>query len=120
MSNPEAERLDTLRSTVLAAGANTLPRPPWRAGSRPPTDTDLVQFVAWRSGGSETATDPEVVAAGLGLIAAARTELDQLETGLVFAARAEGLTWSRIAAAMGLGSAQAAQQRSERIGARTR
>ena len=53
------------------------------------------------------------------LLAPARAELDQVESGLLFAARAAGMTWPQIAASLGLGSAQAAQQRLNRVLSRT-
>jgi len=49
------------------------------------------------------------------LLAPARAELDQIEAGLLFAARAGGLTWPQIAAALALRSPQAAQQRFDRV-----
>jgi len=55
---------------------------------------------------------------GLRLLASARAELDQVEAGLLFAARAAGMTWPQIADALALGSAQAAQQRFNRVLAR--
>ena len=55
---------------------------------------------------------------GLRLLASARAELDQVEAGLLFAARGAGITWPRIADALDLGSAQAAQQRRNRVVAR--
>jgi hypothetical protein len=54
----------------------------------------------------------------LGLIGAARAELDQVEAGLLFAARAAGVTFQQISAVLGLGSGQAAQQRMSRVLAR--
>ena len=53
--------------------------------------------------------------AGLALISAARAETDGLETALLFLARAEGLTWPQISQSLGLRSAQAAQQRLDRL-----
>jgi hypothetical protein len=61
----------------------------------------------------------EATTAALRLLPAARAEVDQVETALLLTARAEGMTWARIASAMGLGSAQAAQQRYDRVGHRT-
>lgn len=48
-------------------------------------------------------------------VLAAREELDQIETGLMFAARAAGMTWSELAEALSLQSRQAAQQRFDRV-----
>jgi len=41
--------------------------------------------------------------------------MEQLETALLFTARGQGLSWGRISRAMGLGSAQAALQRFDRL-----
>ncbi|HEX6339054.1 MAG TPA: hypothetical protein VFZ85_19020 [Jiangellaceae bacterium] len=98
---------------LLHAGASGLPRAPWLHPAQPPYSTDLVRFAVWRSQ-SGTLADDEVEAA-LALIPAARAEMDQLETGMLFAARAQGLSWARIAREMGLGSAQAALQRYDRL-----
>jgi hypothetical protein len=44
--------------------------------------------------------------------------VDQIEAALLFPARAEGLSWARVAQALGLGSPQAAQQRFDRVTSR--
>lgn len=51
-------------------------------------------------------------------MSSARGELDGLESALLFLARAEGLTWQQIAQSIGLRSAQAAQQRLDRLSGR--
>lgn len=61
----------------------------------------------------------DAASAALSLLAAARAELDALESGLLFAARTSGLTWAEMAPPMGLRSPQAVQQRLERLTART-
>ena len=48
--------------------------------------------------------------AALALLPAARAEVEQVEAALLCTARAQGLSWPRISRAMGLVSAQAAQQ----------
>ncbi|MGC5019445.1 DNA-binding protein [Micromonospora sp. DT47] len=68
--------------------------------------------------GEEPVDDADLTAA-LTLVPHLRAELDALEAGLLALARARGLTWQAIAFGLGLGSAQAAQQRSERLSART-
>lgn len=111
-----SDRLHQARSRILAAGASRLPRRPWAPERQPLADVELVRYVLWRSG--EASGEPvglPAVVAGLELLASARAELDQLEAGLLFAARAGGLTWPQVAAALGLGSPQAAQQRAERV-----
>ncbi|GAA3570193.1 hypothetical protein GCM10022235_44310 [Kribbella ginsengisoli] len=59
------------------------------------------------------------VVAALQLLPAARAEIDQLETGLLFAARGLGLTWAQMAQALGLNSPQACQQRLDRLTSRS-
>jgi hypothetical protein len=101
------------RSVLLGAGASELPRMPWLHEAQPASSVDLVRFALWR--GQEGRLTAEQVQAALALLPAARAELDQLEAALLFTARAEGLPWSRISRAMGLGSAQAALQRFDRV-----
>jgi glutathione S-transferase len=119
-ANPDHEqaaREAYARRRLLRAGAASLPRMPWLAGQQPPSATDLISFTLWRSrvGG----TGQEDLLAALALLPAARAEADQVEAALLFTARAEGLSWSRISRAMGLGSPQAAQQRFGRVTGRT-
>ena len=118
MPNPDADsqqadRERRARERLLDAGAASLPRAPWLHRSQPPASADLVRFAVWR-GPSDAFGDEEVEAA-LTLLPAARAELEQLETALLFTARARGLSWGRISRAMGLGSAQAALQRFDRL-----
>jgi len=101
------------RTRLLDAGASSLPRAPWLHRTQPPSAVDLVRFAVWRGQGGE-ANDDEVMAA-LALLPAARAEMEQVETALLFTARAQGLSWGRISRAMGLGSAQAALQRFDRL-----
>lgn len=113
-----AAELDRARATLNEAGAARLERRPWEHPRQPRSDTDLVRFAAWTGRGAE-GTDPAVLAAGLRLLASARAELDQIEAGLLFAARGSGMTWPHIADALGLGSPQAAQQRLNRVASRS-
>ena len=53
----------------------------------------------------------------LGLISSARAALDERELTLIDRARREGATWGQIAAALGLASRQAAEQRRQRLSA---
>ena len=64
-------------------------------------------------------TDVDAVTAALGRVPAARCELDRVEAGLIADARSAGLSWRQVAAALGLGTAQAAEQRAIRLGAAT-
>ncbi len=109
----EAGRERRSRHRLLDAGASRLPRAPWLHRSQPPYSVDLVRFVVWR-GQIDKVNDEEVVAA-LTLLPAARAEMEQLETALLFTARAQGFSWGRISQAMGLGSAQVALQRFDRL-----
>jgi len=109
----QAARESDAREQLLAAGAADLPRPPWLHRSQPPSAVDLIRFALWRTHTSDV--DEEDLVAALTLLPAARAEVDQVEAALLFTARAQGLAWSRISRAMGLGSAQAAQQRFDRV-----
>ncbi|GAA4625359.1 hypothetical protein [Cellulomonas oligotrophica] len=109
-----AAALDRSRATVNRAGAAGLAPRPWQHPGQPASDVDLVRFAAWSARHPET-VDPAVLDAALRLLAPARAELDQIESGLLFAARASGMTWPQIAEPLGLGSAQAAQQRLGRV-----
>lgn len=115
-----AERERAARQRLLDLGADRLDRRPWRPAPVPPSAVDLVQYYVWRAGQGDLADaeSAEGALAALGLVAAARAELDQLEAGLLFTARSTGLTWGRMAGALGLGSPQACQQRFERLLAR--
>lgn len=108
-----AATLDSHRTVLRHAGGADLPARPWQRGAQPASDGDLVRLAAWRA--ADAAVGPEVVTAGLGLLHAARAELDQVEAALLFAARAAGMTYQEIATALGLGSGQAAQQRMARV-----
>ncbi|WBQ05558.1 hypothetical protein [Kribbella sp. CA-293567] len=121
----QAERERAAREVLLAAGADGLDQRPWQIGAMPPSAVDLVQFFLWHSRtaafGEEGEGDQKLtdeVEAALQLLSAARAELDQLETGLLFAARGLGLTWAQMATALGLNSPQACQQRLDRLTAR--
>ncbi|MGC4808814.1 DNA-binding protein [Micromonospora sp. DT233] len=72
------------------------------------------------AGGVELAPDEEPVdsadlVAALTLVPHLRAEVDALEAGLLRLTRDRGLTWQAIAHGLGLGSAQAARQRFERL-----
>lgn len=112
----EAKALDEARGRLMVAGAEGLAPRPWQRPEQPPADVDLVRFAAWVA--REPDVDGRVLGAGLHLLESARSELDQIETALLFAARAAGLTWTSLADALGLRSAQAAQQRHHRVAAR--
>jgi hypothetical protein len=115
-----AQREREARELLLAAGADGLERRPWQPEPVPPSAVELIRFFLWQSGSAafEAAEDCEKIEralAALGLLRAARAEIDQLETGLMFAARGQGLTWAQMAGALGLNSPQACQQRLDRL-----
>jgi hypothetical protein len=67
----------------------------------------------------EDAVDAADLTAALTLVPSARAEMDQLEASLLLIARGQGMTWQELAFGLGLGSAQAARQRYERLTRRT-
>ncbi|MET4096823.1 hypothetical protein [Arthrobacter sp. UYCu712] len=121
-SSDAAEALRHSQATriLLDRGASELPPRPWLGERQPPSASDLLQHVLWRANGTGrgAAVDGADVRSGLTLISAARAEMDGLESALLFLARAEGLTWAEIAQTLGLRSAQAAQQRLDRLSGR--
>lgn len=104
------------RQVLLDRGAAGLAPRPWQRPPVPPSAVDLVLDHLWRAG--QGTADQAATTAALRLLTAARAEVDQLETAVLFTARSQGMTWSQIAAALGLGSPQAAQQRFDRLGHR--
>lgn len=109
----QAAREAGARRQLLDAGASSLPRAPWLHRSQPPSAVDLIHFALWRAQGSDI--DEAVLLAALALLPAARAEMDQVEAATLLTARSHGLSWPRISRAMGLASAQAAQQRFDRV-----
>ncbi|MFI5954280.1 DNA-binding protein [Cryptosporangium sp. NPDC051539] len=82
----------------------------------------LVSFLAGGSAayrGGEPEVDADDLTAALTLVPLVRAELDELELGLLLMARGRGMTWADIAFGLGLGSAQAASQRHDRLSSRT-
>ena len=67
----------------------------------------------------EDDVDTADLTAALTLMARARVEVDELEASLLIIARGQGMTWQELAFWLGLGSAQAARQRYERLARRT-
>lgn len=110
----QAHREREARDRLLELGAEALPARPWRPGPMPPAAVDLTQFALWRS--ADLA--PGDLLGALALLPAARDEVEGVEAGLLFTARAAGLTWAQIAEAMGFRSPQACQQHFNRLAAR--
>lgn len=110
----QARREHEAQDRLLELGADTLPARPWRPGSMPPTAVELTQFALWRSAGLA----PDDLLSALTLLPAARAEVEAAEAGLLFTAKAAGLTWAQIAEAMGFRSPQACQQHYHRLTSR--
>lgn len=110
----QAAREHRAQARLAALAGDTLAARPWRPAPIPPSAVDLAQFALWRS----TDLDPDDLLSALTLLPAARAEVEGLESGLLFTARAAGLTWARIAEAMGFRSPQACQQHYTRLTAR--
>ena len=110
----QAHREREAQDRLLELGADALPSRPWRPGSMPPTAVELTQFALWRS--ADLA--PDDLLGALALLPAARAEVEVAEAGLLFTAKAAGLTWAQIAEAMGFRSPQACQQHYNRLTAR--
>ena len=66
----------------------------------------------------EEAVDAADLTAALTLMPMVRAEVDQIEAALLLIARGQGMTWQELAFGLGLGSAQAARQRYERLNRR--
>ncbi len=113
-ADTDDRRIAEAKSVLLRAGADGLARRPWQHPNESPDDTTLTRFALWHAASEAGAGVGPELEAGLALLDSARSELDALETALVFTARAEGMTWARIAETMGMGSPQAAQQRYQR------
>jgi len=107
----QAQREAEARQELLKLG--DLDRRPWQPAPVPPSAVDLIQLFL-----ASNTDDREAAIAALQLLPAARAEVDQLETGLMFAARGLGITWAEMARALGLNSPQACQQRLDRLTAR--
>ncbi|MFB4289919.1 DNA-binding protein [Nonomuraea sp. ATR24] len=86
---------------------------------------EAVRIVAFLLSGAVSLDDgePDVdradIVAALSLVAQARAEADDLESGLLRMARGRGMTWQEIAFGLGLGTPQAARQRYERLAGRS-
>jgi hypothetical protein len=102
---------------LMDRGGSDLTHRPWLHERQPPSAIDLIQHLLWRSRAHDKGDAPnaEDLRAALTLMPAARGEMDAVETALIFLARSEGLTWAQIAESLGLRSAQAAQQRLDRL-----
>ena len=112
-----------MRLTERHAGGEFRKR--WERSQLPMGPLDAWRQVVLVAGGGlvpaegEPGADVNDIAAALTLVDSARAEVDELEIGLLEMARGRGMTWQQIAFHMGLGSAQAARQRHQRLSART-
>lgn len=114
IGHAQVERERQARERILAMGADQLEARPWRPAPAPPAAADLTQYALWRA----SDLTPDELLSALGLIPAAKAEVEGVETGLLFVARSAGLTWAQIAEAMGFRSPQACQQYVNRLTAR--
>jgi hypothetical protein len=86
---------------------------------------EAVQLLVGLAAGSavledgEDAVDAADLTAALTLMPRVRAEIDELEASLLMIARGRGMTWQELAFGLGLGSAQAARQRYDRLARRT-
>ncbi|WP_435108900.1 DNA-binding protein [Nocardiopsis synnemataformans] len=93
----------------------------WDELRMPMAPLDALRRVADLAAGSAQpdpgtpAVDQDDLTAALTLVPWARAEFDQLEAGLLQMSKGRGMTWQEIAFGLGLGSAQAARQRHERL-----
>lgn len=117
-----AARERAARERLVQLGPGRLDPRPWQPPPVPPSATDLIHAFLWWSLRHPASEEGQVdgALAALELLGAARAELDQVETSLLFTARGLDLTWAQMARAMGLNSPQACQQRLDRLQARTR
>jgi hypothetical protein len=87
--------------------------------------TEAVRLLVSLAAGSSVVEDGEAdvdaadLTAALTLMPRVRAEIDELEASLLLIARGQGMTWQELAFWLGLGSAQAARQRYERLAQRT-
>jgi hypothetical protein len=114
IDHPQARREHEAQARLLELGADALAARPWRPGSMPPTAVELTQFALWRSAN----LGPDDLLSALALLPAARAEVEGVEAGFLFTAKAAGLTWAQIAEAMGFRSPQACQQHYNRLATR--
>lgn len=110
----QAERERDAQAHLTELAGDAIAARPWRPAPVPPSAIDLAHFAVWRSADLE----PSDLLRALALLPAARAEVEGLEAGLLFTARAAGLTWAQIADAMGYRSPQACQQHYTRLTAR--
>jgi hypothetical protein len=96
----------------------------WEDGGIPLRPLEAVERISLLAGGTadradgEPPVDQEDLTAALTLAPRARGDLDALEYALLQMARGRGLTWQQIGYGLGLGSAQAARQRHDRLAGR--
>ncbi len=124
-SRARAERTYTALHRIAERHAGTETRRRRHINPYLPDPYEAVALVtSLAAGGARPEPDEEPVdeadlVAALTLVPHLRAEVDTMEAGLLALARARGLTWQAIAFGLGLGSAQAAKQRYERLAART-
>ena len=126
--DPEADRAKRAYTALfqIAERHASMPERRWRhVHPQVLSPHEAVRMVVVMASGTvppeegEPPADVSDLAAALTLMPHARSELDEFEAALLRMARGRGMTWQDIAYGLGLGSAQAARQRYERLLART-
>ena len=126
--DPQAERAHRTYSALYRLQERHASTPVTRgrqAATHVITPQEAVRLIAMIASGSipveegEPDVDNDDLIAALTLIPIVRAETDELEISLLRAARGRGASWAQIAHGLGLRSAQAAQQRTERLSRRT-
>jgi hypothetical protein len=124
---PDRARAERVYSALLRIGERHAATDAQRARQVHPSmlaPHEAVRLVSFLLSGAAQAdaAEPEVdradITAALSLLPLVRSELDELEGGLLAMARGHGLTWAQIAFGLGLGTPQAARQRYERLAGR--
>jgi hypothetical protein len=125
--NPSRVRAERTYTALFRLAERHASTPDARARQVNPSQVgpgEAVRLVAMLGGGSAAYADEEEkvdaadLTAALTLVPLVRAELEEQELSLILMARGRGMTWAEIAFGLGLGSAQAAQQRHDRLAAR--
>lgn len=129
-SRPDPERARRARAPealfrITERHASGAARALWQERRLPMSAHEAIRRVSDLAAGSVVPEEgaPDVdeadLAAALTLVPLARAEFDQMEVGLLTMAKGRGMTWQELAYGLGLGTAQAARQRHERLRSRT-
>jgi hypothetical protein len=125
--DPDRERAARAHTSLFRIAERHASTPDARARHSHPellAPHEAVRLMAMLAGGvidpmdGEPSLDEVDLVAALSLLPLVRAEVDEMEAGLIMVARGRGMSWSRIAFALGLRTAQAAQQRADRLAVR--